>query len=124
MENMKNIWKVWKFLPEEIQAALKKAVDEASSEKQFVSEIGACPKCTSPETRDCDEIDGIRDCTMGLCLDCGFLFCTECKGDLTQNLNCKHWEICENCVDADENFTCETGAANCKKLKSELSGAE
>jgi hypothetical protein len=126
MENMENIGQVWKSLPEEIQDALKKAVDEAASEEQFVSEImiGACPKCKGTATRDCDEVARIQDCTIGLCMDCGHLFCSECRRDLSQTLNCKHWEICENCIEADENFTCEIGPEKCKKLKSEISGAE
>ncbi len=126
MENMENIWQVWKSLPEEIQDALKKAVDEASSEERFVSEIviGACPNCRSTETRDCDEVEGIQDCTIGLCMDCGFLFCSECRRDLSQDLNCKHWEICENCIEADENLLCEIGPAKCKRVKSELGGME
>jgi|SRR5208283_2369537 len=123
---MENSWQVWKSLPQEIQDALKKAMDQASSEEDFVAGtmIGACPKCKSTVTRDCDEINGIQDITIGLCMECGHLFCTECRGDLSKNLNCKHWEICENCIEADENFSCETGPANCKKLKSELSGTE
>lgn len=123
---MENIWQVWKSLPEEIQNALKRAVDQASSEEQSVSEIviGACPACRSTDTRDCDEVEGIQDCTIGLCMDCGHLFCSACRSDLSQNLNCKHWEICETCVEADENLSCEVGAAKCKKLKGELSEAE
>ena len=86
--------------------------------------IGDCPKCKSTATRDCDEIEGIQDCTIGLCMDCGHLFCSECRQDLSQNLNCKHWEICETCIEADENLLRKTGPEKCKKLKSELSGTE
>ena len=126
MENMEKIWQVWKALPEEIQDALKKAVDEASSEEQFIAEIsiGDCPECKSTDTRDCDEVEGIHDCTIGLCMDCGHLFCSRCRRDLSQNLNCKHWEICETCIEADENLSCEIGPAKCKKLKSDPDSPE
>jgi len=70
MKNMVNIWQKWKFLPQEIQEALKKAFDETTSKEDFISEImiGACPICESNVTRDCDEVDGIQDITIGLCM--------------------------------------------------------
>lgn len=121
MESMENIWQVWKSLPEEIQEALKKALEEAPSEEIMMS---GCPTCESTDTRDCDEVEGIQDCTIGLCLDCGHLFCSKCRRDLSQNLNCSHWEICETCLQADENGLCDIEPSKCKKIKSDLNGTE
>jgi hypothetical protein len=116
MEDMENIWQKWKALPEDIHDALKKAFDEASPEEEFIN----CPKCRSAYTKDCDEVEGINDRTIVLCMDCGHLICSECRRDLSQNLNCDHWGICETCVEADENLSCEIGASKCKKIKSEI----
>jgi len=120
IESLENNWQKWKALPEDVQDALKKAFDEAISEEDFVN----CPKCKNAHTKDCDEVDAIQDRSIGLCMDCGHLFCLACKRDLSQNLNCKHWEICETCIEADENLSCEIGPAKCTRIVIELDGIE
>ncbi len=124
MEDNDGILKIWASLPKDIQEALKKSVEESSAvtEEQFIAEImiGECPHCGSKNTKDCEEMEGIEDFTVGLCMNCGFLWCSECGRSLFQNIRCKHWEICDKCDEADEMGMCEVDPIECEKLNKEL----
>jgi len=124
MEDNDEILRIWASLPKDIQETLKKAVDESSAvtEEQFIAEImiGECPKCGSKNTKDCEEIEGIEDLTVGLCMNCGFLWCSECGRPLVHGTSCKHWEICDECEEADEMGMCDIDPIECEKLNKEL----
>ena len=124
MEDNDEILRIWASLPKDIQETLKKAVDESSAvtEEQFIAEImiGECPKCGSKNTKDCEEIEGIEDLTVGLCMNCGFLWCSECGRPLVHVTYCKHWEICDECEEADEMGMCDIDPIECEKLNKEL----
>jgi hypothetical protein len=124
MEDKDSFWEVWNSLPKDVQEALQKAIEESSaiSEEQFIAEvmIGDCPKCGSTNTKDCDSVDGIEDFTVGLCMKCGYLWCSECGRPLMNDIHCEHWEICDTCDEADEIGFCDIDPLECKKLKDEL----
>lgn len=124
MEDNDEILNLWASLPKDLQQKLKKIAEESSAatDEQFIAEvmIGECPRCGSNHTKDCDEVDGIEDLTVGLCMRCGYLWCSECGRSLTQNIQCEHWEICEECEEADETGFCDIDPMECQKLKDEL----
>jgi DNA-directed RNA polymerase subunit RPC12/RpoP len=102
MKEENHFMELWKALPKEVQDELARAVEESSatSPEEFAWEIfvGACPHCGSKETRDCEEIGGIEDVTIGLCNKCGYLWCTECGRSVVKGVACEHWGICEECL--------------------------
>jgi hypothetical protein len=124
MEDSKDFSEMWDSLPNDIQETLKKAVEESSavSEEQFIAEImiGECPNCSSNQTKDCEKVGGIEDFSVGLCMNCGYLWCSECGRPLNKNTKCKHWEICDTCDKADEIGYCGIYALDCEKLNNEL----
>ncbi len=111
----------WKLLPEKIRQDLLRAVktSRTDTEEQFISEmmVGECPKCGGERTRDCEEIPEMLDNTVGLCLDCGYLWCLECEGPLMEGIDCKHWGICEGCFEQrDELGMCRIPAWECNRI--------
>jgi hypothetical protein len=124
MEDSKDFNEMWDSLPEDIQETLKKAIEESSAETedQFLAEImiGECPQCESDQTKDCENVDGIEDFSVGLCMDCGYLWCSECGRSLVRGVKCKHWAICDTCDQADEIGYCGIDAPDCEKLNDEL----
>ena len=46
--------------------------------------IGECPCCGSEETRNCTEVAGIEDPTVGFCSDRSALWCSECGTRLSR----------------------------------------
>ena len=124
MDDDKDFSEIWDSLPEDIQDDLKKAIDESSAEteEQFLAEImiGECPKCNSIQTKDCDKVEGIGDLTVGLCMDCGYLWCSECERAVVKNIKCKHWEICDACDQEDDIGFCGIDPIDCEKLNDDL----
>jgi hypothetical protein len=124
MEDNEEILKIWASLPKEVQDALRDAAEESSAvtDEQFIAEImiGECPQCGSKNTKDCEEIDGIEDFTVGLCMNCGFLWCSECGRPLVHSILCNHWAICDTCDETDELGMCDLDPMECKKLQEEL----
>ena len=95
----------------------------ALDEDQFISEamVGECPECGSANTVDCDEVEGIYDIEVGLCGNCGYLWCLECGSHLTSGIICGHWEICSNCAkEKDEFGSCGIPPLECKEIKNWL----
>lgn len=116
---MKEFDKFWNTLPQEIQDFLKNCAEESDTEEQFLSEImvGDCPECGSSDTSDCDGIEGVEDPTLGLCKNCGYFWCIECGSQLVSNFNCEHWEICEKCEEAKDEFGfCGLMAGECEHI--------
>ncbi len=114
-------FEAWESLPEDVKEALKKAIEEstAADVDQFISEIfvGDCPECGSSNTSDCEEIPEIEDVTVGLCMNCGYLWCTECERHLDKGIVCVHWEICEKCdVEKNEFDDCGITTWECEKI--------
>jgi len=67
--------------------------------------VGACPKCGSENTDDCENDLVIDDITIGHCFDCGTYWCLECgyifrPGEERQE--CPHWGICHECSTQNE----------------------
>jgi hypothetical protein len=124
MDHKDDFKKLLSSLPYDMQEILKKALEESSAttEEQFLAEImiGECPYCKSNNTKDCEEVDGIEDCTVGLCMRCGYLWCSECGRSLIHNINCKHWNICDRCDQADEFGICDIDPLECDTLNKEL----
>ncbi|MEW6053632.1 MAG: hypothetical protein AB1552_07585 [Nitrospirota bacterium] len=108
-------------LPEDIKILLKKAREKSSavSREQFLAEVmtGKCPECGSSETKNCEKAEGIEDFTVGLCVRCGFLWCSECGKPLSKTLHCIHWDICRKCEISDESGYCGNDLLECKKLR-------
>jgi len=108
-------------LPEDIKMMLKKAIKKSSaiSKEQFLAEVmtGKCPQCGSNQTKNCDKMEGIQDFTVGLCMRCGYLWCSECGKPLVKDIHCNHWDICRKCDIADESGFCGNDLLECKKLK-------
>jgi hypothetical protein len=102
----------------EIRASLRTALAKSSAinEEQFLSEVltGKCPRCGSDRTRNCEDMEPIGDFSVGLCVKCGYLWCSECGKPLRENTRCNHWDICGNCSTEHE---CDTVVSECKKLK-------
>jgi len=125
MEDSKDFSEIWDSLPEEVQDTLKKAVEESNSvtEEQFLAEImiGECPKCNSNQTKDCEKVEGIEDFSVGLCMDCGYLWCSECDRPVEKNITCKHWEICDTCDQNDDIGFCGIDPVECEKINDALS---
>jgi len=108
MKKQDDFKKIWDSIPKDVQDELTKALEESSatSVEEFISEIfvGDCPECGSRNTRDCEELPDIDDITIGLCNDCGRLWCTECGRTITKGDVCEHWEICEKCTRKKDEF--------------------
>ena len=108
-------------LPKDLQHELIKAVEEsdATSAEDLVSQIfvGECPQCLSSNTKDCEDVAEIEDITLGLCKDCGHIWCTECGRTVTKGSSCEHWKICERCTrKKDELGDCGIHPWECKKI--------
>jgi len=73
---------------------------------EFIDQIktGACPKCGSNNTYDCDnplELI-VEDNTIGYCLDCSAYWCLECGyvfKEIRKHMQCPHWRLCAECSD-------------------------
>lgn len=112
-------------LPEEVKDYLRQVADRSASEEEFLRNIfvGDCPHCGSKNTNDCSDLYVVEDPTLGLCGDCGHLWCLECggkiRGDISspEDLVCGHWEICENCELIDEESgLCEVPPWECERI--------
>ncbi len=106
-------------MPEEARKELKKIADESVDGDDFISAlfVGNCPKCNSTQTRDCESVEGIEDPTAGLCMHCGYIWCTECSRSIQKNLECGHWKVCEECdAEKDEFDFCGIAPWECDKL--------
>ena len=93
-------------VPDEVKALIESAASGDISEEEFlrVVFIGDCPSCSSSKTICCDETEGIEDPTVGMCEDCGFIWCTECGSPLVMGETCGHWEVCDACDEPRNEF--------------------
>lgn len=107
---------MWELLPPEIQETLKETIDEfrtASAEEKSRS-AGTCPRCGGKTTTDCQNVDRIRDATVGLCIHCGYLWCIECASALMTSVRCGHWNVCIHCGQPKDAYGyCTTEPAAC-----------
>jgi hypothetical protein len=80
-EEMKAVHEILAGMDEETQQALIEAVQRSSSVDDFVNSImvGDCPSCGSSDVDDCGDDPEIDDITVGRCLQCGQMWCTECE---------------------------------------------
>ena len=54
---------------------------------------------------------------MGLCRDCGYLWCSECGRPVERGAECIHWMICEACPrEKDEFEDCGIPPWECEKI--------
>lgn len=78
-------------------------LDELIERDEFVQAVmvGACPKCGSENTTDCDNpLELVKDPTIAYCLDCGTYWCLECGyvfKAAEKGMRCPHWGICAEC---------------------------
>lgn len=103
---------------EDIKNELKTALEKSSAAngEQFLSELltGKCPRCGSDQTKNCENVEEIEDFSVGLCVRCGYLWCSECGKSLAKDIRCNHWDICRKCDTADK---CDIAFSECKRLK-------
>lgn len=62
--------------------------------------VGACPRCGSENTYDCENNPLLEDNTVGHCLDCETYWCLECGyvfKAMEKGATCPHWDICGSC---------------------------
>ena len=102
----------------DIKKAITRAMEQtpAKNEEQFLAEVMAqnCPRCNRNQIKDCRKVEGINDITVGLCMQCGHLWCLECGGALLGDSTCGHWRICLQC---DIVYECNIDMQECNKLK-------
>jgi hypothetical protein len=104
---------------------LDAATDSDISEDEFLRLVfvGDCPNCSSESTVCCDEIKEIDDPTVGLCKDCGYMWCLECGIMLEMNETCGHWDICESCDEPKNEFEdCGIMPSECPRIVEWISG--
>ena len=88
-------------MPPEALKELEAAFEQSKDGQDFVNRImvGACPKCESSNTDDCDGDPEIDDMCVGRCFDCGQLWCCECGQLLTKEQ--PHCSTCEDVWEDD-----------------------
>jgi hypothetical protein len=82
-------------MPPDVLAELGDAMSQSSTAEEFANRImvGACPKCGSERTGDCDADPDIENILVGRCYECGQLWCTECGNTLAkENPYCDCWD--------------------------------
>gem|GEM_PF-3592361 len=92
---------LWLRFDELTRRRLLKAMREPLDEEgEFLATIwaGSCIHCGSDYTMDLCEVEGIENPTVGLCKECGGMWCTECRAPIvTPDLVCGHFDVCEEC---------------------------
>jgi len=85
--------------PEDLQSLFEEA-KEAAPLDDFLNSVfvGDCPRCGSNKTMDGEGVPDLDDITVGLCRECGCMWCLECEQIFEKNQKgCRHWGICETC---------------------------
>jgi hypothetical protein len=103
----------------EQQGLFDAAADPTVSEDEFLRLVfvGDCPGCGSQDTDSCDEEEEIDDATLGICRECGLIWCLECGSTVTRGEQCGHWEVCEACdEDKDEYGDCGVLPEECPRV--------
>jgi len=121
MKDEDDFTELFNTLPKDLQEELIKAVEEsdATSPEDFATQIfvGECPQCLSNNTRDCEDVPEIEDIGLGLCKDCGHIWCTYCGRTVAKGSACEHWNICERCTKKKDKFgDCGIPPWECKKV--------
>jgi len=105
----------------DIRKMIEKAMERtsASNEEQFLAQVmtGVCPGCGRNQIKDCRQVQGIDDITIGLCMQCGFIWCLECGRSLIGDVHCDHWDVCIKCDEVDD---CDIDLKECEKLRGNI----
>ena len=105
----------------DIRRMIEKSIERASpiNAEQFLAQVmtGRCPRCASNQIKDCRKVEGINDITVGLCMQCGFIWCLECGRSLIGDVHCDHWDVCMKC---DKLETCDIDLRECEQLKGNI----
>ena len=105
----------------DIRRMIEKAIEQTSpiNEEQFLAQVmtGNCPRCDSNQIKDCRKVESINDITVGLCMQCGFIWCLDCGKPLTKDIHCDHWDVCLQC---DRLNDCDIDLKECEKLKGNI----
>ncbi len=122
MKDDDDFTEMFNALPEDLRDELLAAVKEsdATSAEDLISQIlvGECPQCLSSNTRDCEDVAETEDITIGLCKDCGHIWCTECGRTVTKGSTCEHWAICDRCRKKKDEFgDCGIPHGSARKLQ-------
>ncbi len=100
-EDLRKRHPVWDELDDLTRRRLIKAMREPQDEEgEFIAVnwVGSCVHCGSERTMDLCEVEGVENAAVGLCKDCGGLWCTECRAPIvTPDLECGHFAVCEEC---------------------------
>lgn len=94
------------YIPEEDLEMLKRAFASGMSEEDFLKDVfvGDCPQCNSIRVSSGDELEDVDDPTIGVCEDCGFIWCLECGMPLEKGEECGHWEVCDACSESKDEY--------------------
>ena len=110
----------WERMPPDMKDYFVKAAGESRTSAEFVARImvGSCPQCGSAATVDCDQVADIEDPTVGMCKDCGYVWCLECELPMSGGGECLHWDVCRNCdVPKNEVGDCEMAPSECDPMR-------
>jgi len=113
------LYELLKRMPEDTREELLTALGQPDEGPML---FGECPCCNELNIGDCSEVEGLEDPTIGLCDDCGFVWCIECGSMLLPSCNCGHWAVCDECaVEKDEFGDCGHLSWECKTVIEEYS---
>jgi hypothetical protein len=93
-EEQQAILEILEQMPPEALDELRTAFAGSATAEDFANLLmtGACPKCGSLETGDCDADPEIGEILVGRCFQCGQLWCTECGQLLDRKApSCECW---------------------------------
>jgi len=110
----------WERMPEAMKDYFMQAAAESSSPEEFVARImvGGCPQCGAADTASGDMIKEIDDPTVGMCRECGFVWCLECETPLEPGSECWHWNVCRDCDHPKNEYgDCGTLPSECEPIK-------
>ena len=102
MDKSAAAFRMWEFLPVNIQNSLKMAFEMHQQKSEWQERralVRRCPHCSSNNTIHCGQVKDLNDTTIGLCLACGYLWCRECDTVLLITVNCGHWQVCSACTE-------------------------
>jgi hypothetical protein len=96
---------LWRELDDLTKQRLKEAMRKPlDDEGVFLAEmwVGSCIHCGSELTMDLTEVEDLENPAVGLCKQCGGMWCIECYAPIVaSDLECGHYAICVECGECD-----------------------
>ncbi|MDD5222703.1 MAG: hypothetical protein PHE84_01820 [bacterium] len=86
-------------LDDEERVILEQHLNAADNLEEFLAlaMVGPCPRCGSTRVADGEDAPGIEDITIGMCLDCDYLWCLDCGEQSQPGVECPHHGVCAAC---------------------------